>query len=575
MKVTSDVRSHIIRARTTMKIFICFTSLFITIHAETCIRLLNNQEESRILKKSPSRIWRWDRIEDNFVPLETLKSNNGLLCSVDFVKNLTMKSITVVSDYMNPYIIINSNQSQVTGFIGDVWTTLEETLKFTFVYKPLHYEFGIKEGDRTIYRRAGPSTGWTLMNGRAHALLETTVIYSYTSSYYTYSVPITTNYYALFVQSEGTSVSTWWYVRIFSYDLWKIIGLFIIFIVFIIMGIYALRKTICRFYVECDNEFSSLSFVFLYVLGGISGQGCQKIPSCWSLRLTILSFLILGMLLFCGFSSTLTSYLTIGITSVPITSLEDIANKRTHILCVRNDSGAYIHFTVDGIRNEELLPKWKNLVNKNCPDTMDIHTIGSKLCDPGFVYLEGPDIFLSIYQPVINQCRYVRLPEEYWSLKLAFQHARSSEYRKVIDLYLIRLRSVGILDYLEKKWLKREWDNTLGQSEWTDFRAVEYGHIRVVFLILSIAIVFSALICVLENILYKWQIRSQGKISCVTGRKISVTRYSIFYRHRRTKRILTTKEKIYFSRKTNSRKSSHYRRLIYLALSSIPIQRFG
>lgn len=45
---------------------------------------------------------------------------------------------------MNPYIIINANQSQVTGFIGDVWTTLEETLKFTFVYKPLHYEFGIK-----------------------------------------------------------------------------------------------------------------------------------------------------------------------------------------------------------------------------------------------------------------------------------------------------------------------------------------------------------------------------------------------------------------------------------------------
>ncbi|XP_015172141.1 PREDICTED: glutamate receptor U1-like [Polistes dominula] len=435
-------------------VFIYFTSLFLMIQAETCLRLLNNQEESRILKKSPGRIWRWDRIANNFVPLETLKSNNGLLCSVDFVKDLTMKSITVVSDYMNPYIIINSNQSRVTGFIGDVWTTLEETLKFT---------------------------------------------------------------YALFVQSEGTSVSTWWYVRIFSYDLWRIIGLFIIFIVFIIMGIYALRKTVYRFYVECDNEFSSLSFVFLYVLGGISGQGCQKIPSCWSLRLIILSFLIMGMLLFCGFSSTLTSYLTIGITSVPITSLEDIANKRTHILCVRNDSGAYIHFTVDGIRNEELLPEWKNLVNKNCPDTMDIHTISSKLCNPGFVYLEGPDIFLSIYQPVINQCRYVRLPQEYWSLKLAFQHARSSEYRKVIDLYLIRLRSVGILDYLEKKWLKREWDNTLGQSEWTDFRAVEYGHIRVVFLILSIATVFSALICVGENIFYKWQIRSQRKISCVTA----------------------------------------------------------
>ncbi|KAI4495867.1 hypothetical protein M0802_008273 [Mischocyttarus mexicanus] len=493
-------------------------SLFLTIQSETCVRLMNNQAENRILKKSPSRIWRWDNVSKNYVPLETLKSNNGLLCSVDFVDDMTMKSITVVSDYMNPYIIINSNQSQVTGFIGDVWTTLEETLKFT---------------------------------------------------------------YALFVQSEGTSVSTWWYVRIFSYDLWKIIGLFIMFIVLIIMGMYALRKAVCKFYVDCDNEFSSISFVCIYVLGGISGQGCQKIPSCWSLRLTILSFLIMGMLLFCGFSSTLTSYLTIGITSVPITSLEDVANKRTHSLCVRNDSGAYIHFTVDGIRNEELLPEWKNLVNKNCPDATEMHT---KLCDPGFVYLEGPDIFLSIYQPLMNQCRYVKLPQEYWTLKLAFQHARSSKYRKIIDLYLMRLRSVGILDYLEKKWLKREWDNTLGQSEWSDFRAVEYGHIRLVFLILSIASVFSALICVIENILYKWQmIRSIRQISRVVNadRKNSSFRCNNFYRRRVTKRNLTRNEKVSFLFQTNrssssssSRKSLKYRRLLYLAFSSISIRKY-
>ncbi|XP_035742266.1 uncharacterized protein LOC118450555 isoform X4 [Vespa mandarinia] len=374
---------------------------------------------------------------------------------------------------------------------------------------------------RTIYRRAGSSAGWTLTNGRAHALLEATVIYSYTSGYYTYSVPITTNYYALFVQSEGTRVSTWWYASIFSRNLWRVTGLFIVCIVFIIMGINALRKTICKFDIECDDEFSSLSFVFLYVLSGISGQGCQKIPLSWSLRLTILSFLFMGMSLFCGFSSTLTSYLTIGITSVPLTSLKDVAEKRTHSLCVRNNSGAYIHFTVNGLREEDLMPEWKDLVNKDCPDTMNMLTIGSNLCTPGFVYLEGPDIFLSIYQQVLNQCHYVQLPQPYWILKLAFQHARSSKYRKIIDLYLMRLRSVGILDYLEKKWIKKE-QNILIQPQWTDFRAVEYGHIHIVFSMLSIAALFSVLICVLENIFYRQQILPQEKTLYVTNRKIAI-----------------------------------------------------
>lgn len=194
-------------------------------------------------------------------------------------------------------------------------------------------------------------------------------------------ISIITHSYALFVQSEGTRVSTWWYASIFSRNLWRITGLFIVCTVFIIMGINALRKTVCKFDVECDGELSSLSFVFLYVLSGISGQGiyhmsynilyiilkinillrhfsdrfvfcvlikkgCPKIPSSWSLRLTILSFLFMGMSLFCGFSSTLTSYLTIGITSIPLTSLKDVAEKRTHSLCVRNNSGAYIHFTM-------------------------------------------------------------------------------------------------------------------------------------------------------------------------------------------------------------------------------------
>lgn len=75
-------------------------------------------------------------------------------------------------------------------------------------------------------------------------------------------------------------------------------------------------------------------------------SGCEKVPSSWPFRLIVLSHLITGLLLSGGFSSTLTSYLAIRGSSVPLASLEDALQKRSHSVCVRNDSSAYIHFTV-------------------------------------------------------------------------------------------------------------------------------------------------------------------------------------------------------------------------------------
>ncbi|KAG7209983.1 hypothetical protein KM043_011569 [Ampulex compressa] len=463
--------------------------VFTVTGAELCIRLLKNYEETRIARKIPGRLWRWNEITQNFEELEALKLNDSAICSVNIADNLRGKTIVVAADNMNPYIMRNANNTGVTGFIGDVWTTLEETLKF-----------------KTIYRTAGPSASQTLMNGQAHALLVATVIYSYTSGYYTYSTPIASNSYALFVQSEGTRVSKWWYASIFSRGLWLTSFIFLVCITATIMGIYYIKRIVCANYVECDNELSSPSFDLLFVLGGISGQGFQKIPVSWSLRLIILSYLIMGMLLSCGFSSTLTSYLAIRGNSIPLSSLQDMVQKRTHSLCLRNDSGAYIHFTVNGSPQGELQPEWKDLVNKGCPDMRDPIALISKLCQPGFAYLEVPDVFLPIYQRVRHKCRIVQTPDAYWSVRLAFLHARSAEHRRLIDVYLMRLRSAGILKYLEKKWISKE-NGASTNHQWSTFQPVEYAHIHLASLGLFVMMIVSALICVLENIWHRLQTR--------------------------------------------------------------------
>lgn len=87
----------------------------------------------------------------------------------------------------------------------------------------------------------------------------------------------------------------------------------------------------------------------------------------------------------------------------------------------------------DGLPESDLQADWKELLNYDCPDMKDSEALTSKLCRPGFAYLEAPAVFLPIYRKVQHECDIVQLPDDYWSVKLTFLHARSAQHRKLID----------------------------------------------------------------------------------------------------------------------------------------------
>ncbi|XP_070529585.1 uncharacterized protein [Cardiocondyla obscurior] len=425
--------------------------------AETCIKLLQNKEEIRILRRRPGHVLLWNAITGEFEQLEALKSNNSAFCSVDTIYDLRGRTLVVATDSMHPYIIPDVKKNEVTGIIGDAWTILEQALKFKSVF-----------------------TAYENISAR----------------------------YALFVQSEGMIDIKWYYVNTFSHGLWLALFASIICIACSVVTVYRIKKFIHVNYEECDDELSSLSFNLLHVLGF---QGFQKIPRSLSLRLIILSSLVMGMLMTCGFSSTLTSCLANKGNSVSLTNLEDVMMKRTHSLCIRNDSTAYVHFTVDKLPDSDLQTHWKELLNSDCPDMRDREALPSKLCRPGFAYLEAPAIFLPIYHKVQHECDIVQLPENYWSLKLTFLHARAARHRKLIDRYLMRMRSAGILNYLEKKWISQPIYRTSNYHQSNSFHPVEYKHIRLTNLYFFAMIIISTFICILENIWYKFQYVREGK----------------------------------------------------------------
>lgn len=68
---------------------------------------------------------------------------------------------------------------------------------------------------------------------------------------------------------------------------------------------------------------------------------------------------------------------------------------------------------------------------------------------------------------------------------------------------LMRMRSAGILKYLEKKWIPEETYRQSNYLQLSNFQPVEYGHIYVTINFFSEIIVISIFICILENVWYK------------------------------------------------------------------------
>jgi hypothetical protein len=77
----------------------------------------------------------------------------------------------------------------------------------------------------------------------------------------------------------------------------------------------------------------------------------------------------------------------------------------------------------------------------------------------------------------------------------------------------MRMRSAGILAYLEKKWVLQEFNTPASHVQSSTFQPVEYAHIRLTICLLVTMMLVSAVICILENAWYKLQEKSRGEDS--------------------------------------------------------------
>ncbi|XP_058804038.1 uncharacterized protein LOC131671555 [Phymastichus coffea] len=457
---------------------------------ETCIKFFNDQkqlqentEDDTSLLFNPDRILRYNSMREKFEKLEYLKPNQSALCSVKFTKNLQGKILRVAINTKDPYTHLKENNTVVGGFLGDVWTILEKALKFRSIYTSCN---NISE----------------LRNGAFDITLAATTLIAQPTVYYVPSTVIGQKSYSLFTVPEGTFISKWWYIRIFHVYVWTLSMLFVLLLTLSMIGIYNIKSKLCTNNESCD-EFGCTSFNLLCILGATSGQGFQKIPRSWSLRICTFTALIMGMLLSCGFNSTLTSYLAFRAPFVAVYELEDVWRKMTHSICVRDQTYAYneLQMSIEGNNEPKSVKnKKKLLLNRKCPNMTNEVEFRKNICSPGFLFLETPDIFLKQYQHVQDKCQIIKVRGSYWRAKISFLHYRGSKYWKILNTYLLRLHSTGIIKYLETKW---GFHRELPFGIYNNYQEIELDHIKLLILGLFIAIIISIIICIFEHIWFR------------------------------------------------------------------------
>ncbi|KAG8033924.1 hypothetical protein G9C98_008405 [Cotesia typhae] len=445
-------------------------------NAEVCLQILRNKNEFESAMYYSGRIRKWNETTKEFDHFESLTGNGTLVCTVDYLDNITGQEVIVGVDTMQPYVEKVTNDT-IDGYIGNIWNLLEETLKFKSTYKNgTGHELDLFS-----------SSGCNVFLGAA-------TIDKYYGGYYHYNHQLTTISYSLYTREVAARVSMWWYIRIFRPDLWIATMFYIVGISGVLFGMYRLKKKACSNYNESNNEFSELSFNFLCVLGSITGQGVQNLPSSWSMRCLILTSLTMSVLITCGFNSTLMSHLSISGTIMPFNDLQSIYlnGRGSYSICVRSKDGPgdYLKQIEKNISEKGI--QIDNIINRpNCPNMDDKQDFKSKLCDKDKrIYFEAPEIFLSVYREVKHKCNIVKVAEHIQTRRISFLATTSWP--------LLNFRTAGILNYFEHKFISREFPDTYNSKFSSE--VVTFEHIQLIFLGLCIMFIVSAIICIAENI---------------------------------------------------------------------------
>nr|XP_015840733.1 PREDICTED: uncharacterized protein LOC103315225 [Tribolium castaneum] len=204
--------------------------------------------------------------------------------------------------------------------------------------------------------------------------------------------------------------------------------------------------------------------------------------------------LILGVVLYSAMNAVLVAQLAVFDIPFPFKSLDDIANKRTHSLCLRSNSFVYNNFTN---QNREIFPRWRGILNvRNCLDITSQENLSAILCNEDLVILENRAVMEMILKNYDLPCEIMSNQERLFQTGNSFLLSKSFKHKKLIDNMVKKMRSTGILQRLEYIWIRRE---KLENINLPQSPQVTLDHVKGILVMYSAMIVMSLLVLTIEN----------------------------------------------------------------------------
>uniref|UniRef100_A0A146KUG9 Ionotropic glutamate receptor C-terminal domain-containing protein n=3 Tax=Lygus hesperus TaxID=30085 RepID=A0A146KUG9_LYGHE len=392
---------------------------------------------------------------------------------------------------MFPFVIIEDledGQHKLSGFVGDIWHTLEEHLGFkTQLVKDLK-----------------TARGWDVfLNPRELSLIRL--------ARYSYTFPIVKIWYHLFARgkpSSGTSVA---YIHIFDKNLWAVIFIGILVLSASLWGAWRVKKLHFDKHANQPERGPDVNYstCILSVFGCMINQGSQfKTDRSTSIRIITLMCIVLGLIITTSFSALLISQLaTVDESSGEPLDLESLAQTpRGRTLCVAVNSFAYRRIISHG--DTEYLQKSTLKIN-SFPCTPGEHDIvpADDYCAHNAVILET--LYNANHADPLaksdKECIIYIYSKKYFTSHLILVVRKGFPFVRIINKYLLRMRESGLMRKLTEAWQPQQpRHRSLDPDSKSRVKLkVSFYHIKPLIVGYLCAVLFAWLVLAMEK-LYKW-----------------------------------------------------------------------
>ncbi|XP_026821852.1 uncharacterized protein LOC113560283 [Rhopalosiphum maidis] len=324
-----------------------------------------------------------------------------------------------------------------------------------------------------------------------------------------FSIPIFKTWYELYAKYTVNRATSLSYLVTWSPEVWAAF-LLTMFVIVVCMWLVA---KIRHFIPPVDDvpvvqpqrwqrpatDSPNLISYFFIVWGSICSQGLHTVnTNACSVRVVSWVTLLFGLCISTSYSAVLFSRLAVDKSDLAIPSLESLSRLRTHVVCVRRNSFGYLLFKANET-DTFLMERWLGVVNvPPCPqyEYGDIEVMAKSVCsDQALLVLETPMVMARAMSHH-DGCRVMSVAGRHAVAYASVLTVKGSPYTPMINEIMVSLLTNGVVDYLQKKWLSRQF------RDWTfteaDSIGVTIGHVRGLLIVLGLSVVVATAVMLIE-----------------------------------------------------------------------------